>query len=142
MSYIIRLVSVVCALPQSQSCLESKDLYLSMAALSVIKSFSFDSHSSFHLNENTIKIKHCILVSSAICKIIHSYYLTSEIKASEMEDCGCVHITHLSLEFAYSLGPPIKPPPMMISYGPAKQVILQLESPYHAHQNHSILYQR
>ena len=80
-SYVIRLVSAVCALSQSQSCLESWDLYLSMAALSVIKGFSFDSHSSFRLDENTIKIKHCILASSAICEIIYSHDLTSEIRA-------------------------------------------------------------
>lgn len=99
MSCLIRLVSAVCALSQSQSCLESWDLYLSMAALSVIKGFSFDSHSSFHLDENTIKIKHCILASSATCEIIRSHYLASEIRAPEMEDCGHIHATHLSLEF-------------------------------------------
>ena len=33
----------------------------------------------------------------------------------------------------------MKPPPMMISSGPVKQVFLQVESPNHAHQIHSKL---
>lgn len=80
-SYVIRLLSAVCALSQSQSCLESWDLYLSVAALSVIKGFSFESRSSFRLDENTIKSKHCVLASSAICEIIYSHDLTSETRA-------------------------------------------------------------
>lgn len=141
MSCLIRLVSAVRALSQSQSCLESWDLYLSMAALSVIKGFSFDSHSSFHLDENTIKIKHCILASSAICEIIHSHYLRNQ---SPWDGRLWSHTCHPLVSRAYFLGPPppMKLPPMMIIHGPAKQVLLQLKSPIHAHQNHSILYQK
>lgn len=104
MSYVIRLVSAVCALSQSQSCLESWDLYLSMAALSVIKGFSFDSRSSFRLDENTIKIKHCILASSTICEIIYSRYLTSEIRALRWKTV--VTFTPPTCSRAYFLGPP------------------------------------
>lgn len=80
-----------------------------MAALSVIKKLSFwlPQQFSFKWKYNRHQILHSgLLCSSAICEIIRSYYLTSEIRASELEECGWVRATHLSLEFAYSLGVP------------------------------------